>query len=216
VSDVSHLPERTRCCQESGHIPLIQDPQSQLVGQLVEPVVVDVVGGADGVDVVLLHKKQVRLEEFVRDGASMLGVVLVSVHAPQLDRAAVDAEDAVDELGPAEAHPLGQGAAWDGQHQLVEVGGLGSPFMRVLDRDVKAELAPPRLGRVGHLGSVGDQETQGDGRAGVEPDVDAQRRIAVVLIQNGVHMEVLKVGGRKLVQPDIAEDATQPPLVLEK
>ena len=197
------------------HLPLIQDPQSQLVGKLVKPGVVDVMRGPDGIDVVLLHEHQVGPEELVRDCPSVVGMVFVSVDAPQLDGAAVDAKDAVDELRPAEAYPLGQRAARHGEHQLVEVGGLGGPFVRVLDGNVKAERPPACLGRVGNLGPIRIQEAQSDGSPGVELEVNAQRRISVGIVQNGLHMEVLKVGCRELVQPDIAEDATEPPLVLQ-
>lgn len=97
----------------------------------------------DGVDVVLLHEDQVSLQKLERDSPSVVGVMFVSIDASQLDRLSVDGEDTVYELSPAEADPLCQSAAGRREHQLVEIGSLGGPFVRLLDGDLKDNRTLP-------------------------------------------------------------------------
>ena len=66
-------------------------------------------GGADGVDVVLLEEADVLDHAGEGDGLAVVGVVLVAVHALDEDRDAVEEELAALDLDLAEA----EGAALD-------------------------------------------------------------------------------------------------------
>lgn len=87
-------------------VSLIEDPNAELVCEVVKAGVIDVVGGTDAVNVEVLHQKQVAFQEVVRHGAARVRVMLVAVHAADLDGVAVYAEDPLDQLSAAETHTL--------------------------------------------------------------------------------------------------------------
>ena len=83
------------------------DVEAVFVAELVEAWIVRVVGGADGVDVELLHELDVLSHGGFCDVVAGVGVVVVAVDAFNHDGLAVDEELAVFDLGGFEADFLG-------------------------------------------------------------------------------------------------------------
>ena len=88
------------------HVRFRHHEQAVDVAQLVEARIVRVVGGAYRVDVVLLHQDQVALDAIYPYGAALLVIVIVAVHAVQLQVAVVHVEHAVAHLDVAESDAL--------------------------------------------------------------------------------------------------------------
>ncbi|GJC98785.1 hypothetical protein ColKHC_07611 [Colletotrichum higginsianum] len=195
-------------------IGLVEDPDAELVSQVVQARVVDVVGGADAVDVEMLHQQQVVLEELIGHGAARVRVMLVAVDAAELDWVTIDAEDALDELGATEADALDQAAVFEVEHEGVQVGSLGSPLVRVLDADVEAVVAVKDLHVLSDKLAVGVEELHVDVGAALQLDVDPEGGVLVVVIKESVDVVVDRMELGKGVQVDVPEDAAEPPLVL--
>ena len=91
------------------------DVEAQLVGQIVQDLIVRVVRGTHRVQVVLLHQGQVGVIVLIVEGVAGLGVGVVAVDAPEDHLAAVDlhllVSGVVDVhlIDLAEAHPLHYG-----------------------------------------------------------------------------------------------------------
>ena len=116
-------------------VGLVDDVEAQLVAQLIEAGGVGVVAGADGVDVVLLHQRQVAQHLVKGDGKAVDGRGVVAVRAAELDGRAVELDDLIFDGYGAQADAGGDLLPVGQQRQLVEVGGLGVPQVRVWDVD---------------------------------------------------------------------------------
>lgn len=84
-------------------VTLADDVQPRLIAHLEESLVRRVVGGADGVEVVLLHERNIEILVLQLLGAADERIRLVTVHAAEDDPLTVDAEDLPVHLDPAEA-----------------------------------------------------------------------------------------------------------------
>ena len=113
---------------------------AQFVRQAVEHLVVGVVSGADGVQVVLLHEGQVRQVVLIPQGMTVLQVGVVAVYAPEHQLAAgnlhllpsVGGDVHLVDFPEADAlhhglHHVALGIL-QLQHQAVQVGGVGEPL----------------------------------------------------------------------------------------
>ena len=129
--------------------------QAVLVAQIVQIVVVGVVRGPHGVDVVALHQLHVFLHHFPADVLAGDRVGVVAVHAPEHQGLAVDGDGGVLVVGGdrvavgvhfrpgeadlPEAQLLGHGPKIgpvpliQADHQIVKVGMLGAPQRHILD-----------------------------------------------------------------------------------
>ena len=80
--------------------------EAQFIGKIVEVRMVRLVGSADSVDVALLHSDHIRTHSLVGNSSTRVGVVLVSVHAVDDDRLAVDQHVGATHLDTMEANFL--------------------------------------------------------------------------------------------------------------
>ena len=151
-------------------VGLVDQVEPQLVAELGQVLVVRVVRGPDGVEVVGLHEQQVEPGLLAGDGPAQTGVVLVQVHAVDLDRPAVDQQRLVAHLDRAEPGPAGTGldhcagrvAQLD--REPVALGHLVRP--RDDARDVELRPSPAGLGE--------HPVDRGDGRVGTVPHPERQ------------------------------------------
>ena len=175
------------------------------VAEVVPAVVVGIVAGADGVDVVQLEEGDVLDHALHRDGAAVVGVALVAVDALDLDRLAVDVEGVADDLLLLEAHLLRADVAALPEDEGVEVRVLRGPEAHVLHlerRAVRGEIAHLRAGGVEERGS-------GAGAA-----LDRDRGRLVVLGELRPDGEVPDAVLRLRPEGDVAEDAVEAEHVL--
>ena len=189
-------------------VGLVDDVEAQLVAQLVEAGGVGVVAGADGVDVVLLHQRQVAQHLVEGDGKAVDGRGIVAVRAAELDLRAVELDDLVFDGDGAQADAGGDLLLVGQQRQLVEVGGLGVPQVRVGDVDCDGVVF---------------RDAGGDGRAligehithvGLAGHVQRNADAGVAAGDVGDDGEVAHVVFGALEQVDVAEDAAHAQLVL--
>ena len=120
------------------HVGLVHDVNTVLVAQLIEIGVAGVVGGTDGVDVVLLHELDFLLHDLLGDVPSGGGVHLAPVDALEVDGLTVEDHlgvggAVVDDADLTEAHVdagiFHSGAVLlQGEDQAVEVGMFGAPL----------------------------------------------------------------------------------------
>jgi len=76
-------------------IAFIEDPETKLISEIVEPRIVDVVRCPDGIYIVSFHQKQISFKKLVRHSSAIIWVVLMSVHAPDDDGIAVDSQETI-------------------------------------------------------------------------------------------------------------------------
>ena len=125
-------------------VRLVDDVEAELVAQVVEARVVGHVRGAHHVESELLHQHEVIAHLFERDHPTGVRVEVVTVHAAQQDRLAVDEEVATPDLDPPEPdrdrRSVVQVAFGIEQRdlQLIPVGLLGRPRHDVGDLRVQA------------------------------------------------------------------------------
>ncbi|OAV64901.1 hypothetical protein Barb4_03772 [Bacteroidales bacterium Barb4] len=115
------------------------DVDAVFVAEVIPEIVVWIVAGADGVDVVLLHQGDVLNHPLARDGIAAVGVYLVAIGAFEEYGLPVDEYLPVLQLNLAEADVEGDGfqrptAVLQGNKQLVEVGSFRRPFLGGTDR----------------------------------------------------------------------------------
>ena len=114
-------------------VRLVHHVETQLVTQVVEPVVVGVVRAAHGVGIGALHGDEVVAHVLHRHRSTAVGVIVVAVHAPDAHGRTVDQQLAVahchrtepDALGHHRAHGA-VGIVQPHEHP-VELGVLGRP-----------------------------------------------------------------------------------------
>ena len=108
--------------------------EAETVVQVVEVRRVRVMAGADRVDVVLLHQREVAHELLLADDRAGHRVAVVPVDAVELDRLAVDLDHIAIHADLADADERGDDLVRGGVHDGVQVRRLGGPQMRVVDR----------------------------------------------------------------------------------
>ena len=218
--------------------------QTVLVAQIVQIVVVGVVRGTDGVEVVLLHQLNVLLHDLLAHGLAVHGVGVVAVGAAEHQRLTVDGDGLVlavlrgavaapihlsaGELDLTEAQLLGHGAQVgaavlvEAHHQVVQVGVLRAPQLRVLHVLGQVHgLAGARING-GHLGGHAVDEhgavlvvhthvhlVAGSGLGGLVLHGNAQVQVGVLigLVQVGGDEVVVEVHLRGAVDVHVTEDA---------
>ena len=120
-------------------IGLVIDIETQTVAQFVEFPRLGIVAGADGVDIGHLHELEVLQDVFPGQVMTGVRVVLVHVHAFELDRLPVD-EKGLDipftildgrDLDPAETHMEAGVFPAHAEKERVEFRRLGGPFPHV-------------------------------------------------------------------------------------
>jgi len=87
-------------------ITFIHYPQAKFISEVVQTRVIDLVRGADSVDVVGFHEKQIVFEKFVRHRSTVIWVMLVAVDSPELDWLPVHQEDPFLQLSISESNSL--------------------------------------------------------------------------------------------------------------
>ncbi len=101
------------------------------VAEVVPETVVGIVAGADGVDIVLLEERDVLQHVVHGDGAAVLGIRLVAVHALHLDRHPVHEESVADYSLLLEPDLLRADVAALLHDERVEIGVFCAPEMSV-------------------------------------------------------------------------------------
>lgn len=122
-------------------ICLVYDPETHLIREIIQPWVIQLMRCADSIDVVTLHSKQVFFHELVRHGTTTGGMVLMAVDSAEDDSFTINQEQAIFHLNLPETDSLGNNLNASGDHQVVEVWRLGSPFQGVLDLDAELGFA---------------------------------------------------------------------------
>ena len=237
-------PPLVLACQRDGGIEphavgldvrLVHHVQAVLVGQLVPPRDVGVVGRPHRVDVHLLHQLHVPKHRRLGDDVGALRVVLVTVDAADRHRPPVHLQQPVLHFHAPKAdagrRELDGAAVWTGQpqRQPVEGGRLGGPLTGPVDRcrvgrrrfaaqrDVDREdagLWPHGVARrVQQL--VGDDVGSGRAQPSVRHrDIQGEAAVDEVVLQLATHEKVADVGGGHGDQVHVPVDAADPPEVL--
>ena len=195
------------------HIVLVDDVQAQLVAQGVERAVVGIVAGADGIDVVALHRQQVAADHLRACGAAELGAVVVPVDALEHHAPAVELHDAVADLEAAEAHALAHELAGRavrkarGQLQRVQVRVLGAPQARRLHRQAQGNFVPPLLRAEHGRLPVHQPHVEHGVLRRVEPDVEREHGVAVRVVEQRPDAQVADVRLGCGIEHDVPEQA---------
>ena len=135
--DPAHILVPASCVAVPGTVGLqivfIDQIQAVAVAQPVDPGIVGIVAGTDGVDVVQLHGGDVLQDLILLGNSAGFGAELVAVDALKYDPFSVEAHDMIDHLKSAEAHIFGKNLRKlsvliiDLQEQLIEIGLLRAP-----------------------------------------------------------------------------------------
>ena len=145
------------------HIGLGKHIHAVLVAHLIEIRIVRIVTGANGIDVQLLHQKDVALGLLAAHRTSVLGAEVMTVDAMEDDALAVDGQSAIGTNGNladaylASTHIEDLVALTERDHQVVEVRFLSTPQARIADTDTaKRQLLGLRhgLALLSHNGSA--------------------------------------------------------------
>ena len=204
------------------HIGLVDQVDAITVTEAIPEALIGVMAGADGIQVVPLHKADVPHHIFLGDGTATLAVELVTVDATEQDALAVDVHDAVLHLEGAEAHVHGNSfhdLAVLVQHmdvQLVQVGFLGAPGSHIGEGVGEGNGVSGGLG-LGQDGvALGILQDGGNGAAQLagQLHLDLQLAVLVSLVQGASDQQVFHMGGGHGVQVDVTEDAGETPEVL--
>ena len=179
-------------------VRLRDDVDAVAVAEVVPEVMVRIVRGADGVDVVALEERDVRHHLVERDGAAVLRAGLVAVHALELDGLAVDEERVADDLLLLEADLLRADVVALLQDERVEVGFFRRPEVNV--RDLQRLQAARERADEPLLGVIERRVRK------VAPG-DGERRGLVVARERRLDREVPDAVLRLRPERDVAEDA---------
>jgi hypothetical protein len=87
-------------------VTLVHYPQPKFVREIIKSRIVDLVGCADGIYIVGFHKEEIFDEKVVGHSTTVIRVVLVAVHTPELDRLSIDQKDPIFQLRVTEPHSL--------------------------------------------------------------------------------------------------------------
>ena len=205
-------------------VGLVDQVDAVLVAQLVPALLVRIVGGPDGVEVVPLAEDHIVDHVLLGDRAAALGIELVAVGALEYDALAINRHDAVLDAEAAESDLLDgdlgdvAGMVDDRDLELVEDrilrapradavqrsggdGGIGVSAVRGLPDDVTIGILQRRRDR-GRVGCVAHGERR------------VQRGAAGLRIPIGFDLHVLDMHMRLRGQLDRAEQSVQTPEVL--
>ena len=128
---------------------------------------IGIMGGADRVDIVLLHEQHIAEHRFCAYGATIDGVGVVAVGALEEDALAVDIDQGVANLHRAEAHLVGEGHFLVAHLVLlhhvngVEVRRFGAPQFRLLQVKFHAALCRAVTIEYGFYGGLVHQRAVG-------------------------------------------------------
>ena len=216
-------------------VRFVHHVEAVLVGQLVEPGNVGVVGRADGVDVQLLHPPDVFEHQILVYHVPLFGMVFVPIHAPQHQRTAVHREPGAAYLDPPEPDPHRRGldgcAAFvlDAQGESIDRRGLRGPRPHPGNRLGERDLGlAPRIHRglddarrVPHRISVGIAQLRDEAppRSGFGIEVPKRRlepetSVFEPVVEVGGDVKVAKVRRRTREQAHAAVDPADPPEIL--
>ena len=198
-------------------VSFIQNPETKLVGDVVESRIVDLMRRANGIEVVALHGEQIMSHEFVWNRATMVRVMLMSVCATELDWLAVDAENAIDQACDSKSNSLSQTATLsvkEVENDGVQIRRLCSPLVRILDIQREFARSVDDLGVRDYAVAGMIKKLQLDAQGCARFQLDIECSIFELVIQISSDKEVGGMDLGKRVEIDIAEDAAQPPLVL--
>ena len=118
-------------------IGLIQHVEAILVAQLVPFGHIGIVAGADGVDVVLLHQRDVLNHPLARDHLAVIRIEFVPVHTLEHQLLAIEQHLIASDLRLPEADAPRNGldhvagGIFQGDQQCVEIRRLGRPLLRI-------------------------------------------------------------------------------------
>ena len=216
-------------------VGLVHDVQAVLVGVVVPARVARVVGGPDGVHVVLLHELDVAEHHSFRHHAAGVRIVLVPIHSSQSHGNAVDLEQSVPDLDCPEAHPRGDdlqrvaAVVFEGEEQGVQVRRLGRPLERSGNGALQGdEVRPGRLQSEGrhqrnieHRASVRAEQfgaqPVGRHRAGQDTPqihVNCQVAVRVICVEPGAGPEVAHMHARRGHEKHVTLDSADLPVIL--
>ena len=218
-------------------IGFVDEVDAVAVGERVEAPVVGIVARADGVDVVALAKDDVVDHLLLREGASLVAVKFVPVHALEDDSLPVESHDSVLDGEPSESYALGngfddvgdgfargrrgvRGGVRPGQRQRERVQGRvfgrPRPDPRKIARGHSGAALLPRR-RLPHDGAGVVREDRPNvplllrlGDCGVDVERTGPGQVVVI----GVHAQIVEVRARFAGQNDVAEEAVETPRVL--
>jgi len=184
-------------------IALVDQVKPKLVGELQQQRVRRIVRGANRVDVEALHELQLVDDRLGRNGATEVGMVLVSVHAAKQDARPVHLELGILDSDRSEANPQSHGLQRGHDLDRVEPRRFRRPRFDDAEIDGRTGLA------------VGQSELgkRHDRRLHRTLGFDAQQAVAVGG-EVGVHEDIPNRARGRTQQRDIAEDAGKPPHVL--
>lgn len=193
------------------HIRLGQQVKAVFGAQLAEPGGIGVMAGADGVDVVPLHEREVQKRLGGGDGKAGEGIAVVPVDPGKAQRLAVQKQAAALDAHLPQAHPLADELAVCSQQKGVERGLLGVPeHRRFQPEQGRSSRCFEALQRFARGGKQGELHRERAARAlelhldqGLAPGGEA-----------GVHKKVPQVGGGAAEQVHIPEQAREAQLVL--
>ena len=202
---------------------LVIDIETEAVAELVELPRLGIVAGADGVDVRPLHEFQVLQDVLLGLVVAGVGVVLVHVHALELDRLPIDEEglhvafpvlDGRD-LDAAEAHMEAGVFPVDLQEEGIQFRGFSRPFPYVRNGvGGRGHLAGEIVDGVGDRFPVLVDEFIEDLGAGFRPHFQLENPLGQRGIQGGDDAEV-ETDGRLLAgQVHVPLDAADAPEIL--
>jgi hypothetical protein len=121
------------------HVRLVDDPEADLVCEVVQSWVVQLVGCAYGVDVVALHEHKIFFHELVRHSTTEGGMVFMAIDSAENDSLSIDFNQAIFHLDLSETDALSNDLVVGVDHKMVKVRRFSSPFQRIFD--LKADLS---------------------------------------------------------------------------
>ena len=216
-------------------VHLIPHIQAVFVAELIKAGVVGVMGGSDGVEIVLLHQLHIKAHRCLRDCPTRSGVCFVAVHPLNKDGFAVDEKLAVFNFYFPEPDPCAHdfnGIALRVEmlhNEGVELGILCAPQAGIWYGPPKVQVgflallqaAAKFKGRLKYELFVGVVEGKLNGVAFdfflteiAEAHGHVECRLAEVIAKLRVGVKVFEVGLRGGIQEHIAENAAQAPEIL--
>jgi hypothetical protein len=87
-------------------ITFVQDPEAQFVCEVIKSRIINLMTCPNCVDVVCLHNQKISSEELIRNGSSMVWMMLMTVDAAKFNRLAIHKEDSILQFRVTEAHSL--------------------------------------------------------------------------------------------------------------
>ena len=211
---------------------LVDDEDAVLVSKVEVLVHRRIVRGTHSVEIELLEDLEILADHVLGHGVTEVGMLHVGVDGADLERLAVQVEDAFAYLGLLEAYALGDlvhdasGGVLERHLEVIEVGSLGRPLLRRGHAGAEVYLllpsgshAEPGLLHGSHrLSAVGNHGGKGvAGGLGVEClDVHRQAEVGVGIrrVEIRDHLPVADADLGRSEDSDVIEDTGQTPVVL--